>query len=64
VLEALRGVRHYKIQFWDAQIWAAARLNQIPTLFSQDFNPGAVLEGVEFVNPYSGTFRLQDWITD
>jgi len=29
VLEAVRGVRDHQFNFWDAQIWAAARLNQI-----------------------------------
>jgi len=26
VLEAVRGVCHYQLSFWDAQLWAAARL--------------------------------------
>jgi predicted nucleic acid-binding protein len=30
VLEAARGVREHRFSFWDAQIWAAAKLNQIP----------------------------------
>lgn len=28
VLESARGVRDHQFNFWDAQIWAAARLNQ------------------------------------
>jgi len=32
VLEAARGVREHQFNFWDAQIWAAARLNQIPVV--------------------------------
>jgi len=37
---------------WDAQIWAAARLNQIPVVVSEDFNSGSMTEGVRFVNPF------------
>lgn len=62
VLEAARGVRDHQLNFWDAQIWAAARLNQLPVVFSEDFNIGATLEGVRFVNPFAATFQLADWM--
>jgi predicted nucleic acid-binding protein len=62
VLEAMRGVTQHRLPFWDAQIWGAARLNQIPTVFSDDFSPGTVLEGVRFVNPLASGFQLQDWL--
>jgi predicted nucleic acid-binding protein len=42
--------------------WAAARLNQIPVIFSEDFRAGAVFEGVRYVNPFAQGFQLQDWI--
>jgi predicted nucleic acid-binding protein len=61
VLEAARGVREHQFSFWDAQIWAAARLNQIPVVFSEDFNVGAVTEGVHFVNPFAEDFQVEDW---
>lgn len=51
VLEAARGVRDYQFSFWDAQIWATAKLNQIPVVYSEDFNVGATIEGINFVNP-------------
>lgn len=51
VLEAARGVRDYQFSLWDAQIWATARLNQISLVYSEDFNVGAVIEGVRFANP-------------
>lgn len=62
VLEAARGVRDYQLAYYDAQIWATARLNQIPILFSEDFNAGAILESVQFVNPFLSSFRLADWV--
>jgi predicted nucleic acid-binding protein len=61
VLEAVRGVREYQFSFWDAQIWAAARLSQVSVVLSEDFNAGATIEGVRFVDPFAGDFRLQDW---
>lgn len=61
VLEAARGVRDHKLAYYDAQIWATARLNQIPIVFSEDFNSDAVLEGVRFVNPFSVDFVLEAW---
>jgi predicted nucleic acid-binding protein len=61
VLEAARGVRDYRFNFWDAQIWASAHLNQIPVVFSEDFSTGTVIEGVHFVNPFSTDFKLTDW---
>ncbi|HEY64795.1 MAG TPA: PIN domain-containing protein [Caldilineae bacterium] len=62
VLEAARGVRDHQFNFWDAQIWATARLNQIPIIFSEDFNVGQVTEGVRCVNPFAEDFRLEDWV--
>ena len=61
VLEAARGVRDYQFSFWDAQLWAVARLNNIPVVFSEDFNAGSVIEGVRFVNPFADDFRAEDW---
>jgi len=61
VLEAIRGVRTYQMAYWDAQIWASARLNQIPIVLSEDFNVGAIIEGVRFVNPFAEDFDLDAW---
>ena len=61
VLEAARGSRDHGLAYYDAQIWAAARLNQVTIVFSEDFSSGQTLEGVRFVNPFAPKFRLQDW---
>lgn len=61
VLEAARGCRDHGLSYYDAQIWATARLNQVPVVFSEDFTDGQVLDGVRFVNPFSRQFRLEDW---
>lgn len=62
VLEAARGARDHGLPYYDAQIWASARLNQVTIIFSEDFSDGQVLEGVRFTNPFSADFRLEDWV--
>lgn len=63
VLEAIRGVLQHQFQFWDALIWAAARLNQVQTVFSEDIADGSTVEGVRFINPFSPQFQLQEWVS-
>jgi predicted nucleic acid-binding protein len=58
VLEALRGVREHLLSYYDAQIWAVARLGQVGVVLSEDFNPGAVLDGISFANPLDPAFDL------
>jgi predicted nucleic acid-binding protein len=55
VLEAARGLRDYQFSFWDAQLWAVARLHNVPVVFSE------VVEGVRFVNPFADDFRAEEW---
>ena len=61
VLEAGRGVRDHQLAYYDAQIWAAAKLNQIPVVFSEDFSAGQSLEGIRFVNPFAPDFVIENW---
>ncbi len=61
VLEALRGAKDHQLSYFDAQMWATARLNQIPVLLSEDFRSGTVLEGVQFVNPFASGFSIEQW---
>lgn len=56
VVEAARGVHDHKLSYWDAQIWATAKLNQIPTVLSEDFNDGRQIESVRFLNPFAPAF--------
>src|ERR687886_1007096 len=58
VLEALRGVKEHLLSYYDAQIWACARLGQVGVILSEDFNPGSVLDGVSFTNPLDPAFKL------
>ena len=58
VVEAARGVRDHRMSYWDAQLWATARLNQVDVVLSEDFQDGRVLDGVRFVNPFVASFDL------
>jgi predicted nucleic acid-binding protein len=58
VLEAIRAVRERKLSYYDAQVWAVAKLGQIPVLLSEDFDSGSVLEGVTFVDPFALEFDV------
>ena len=62
VLEAGRGVRDHQFSYYDAQIWATARLNQVPIIFSEEFDVESVIEGVRFVDPFSPGFTIETWI--
>ena len=61
ILEATRGVRDHQLSYYDAQVWASARLNQIPVVFSEDFQNGTMLEGVRFINPFADEFAIEEW---
>jgi len=51
VLDAVRAVNRYKLSYWDAQIWAVARSNNIPSIFTEDGPVGRTIEGVTYINP-------------
>jgi predicted nucleic acid-binding protein len=52
IVEAVRGVEKHGFSFWDAQVWATARIYSIPVVFSEDFNSGAIIEDILFENPF------------
>jgi predicted nucleic acid-binding protein len=62
ILEACRGVRDHQLSYYDSQIWAIARLNQVSVVFTEDFQHGQTLEGVQFINPFNSEFILSDWL--
>ena len=59
VLEAVRGVRDHQFPYYDAQIWAVAKLNQVPVVLSEDFASGSTVEGVTFVDPFADGFEVE-----
>lgn len=58
VASAVAGVIKYELHYYDAQIWATAKLNGIDTVLSEDFTDGSEIEGVRFVDPFSARFDL------
>jgi predicted nucleic acid-binding protein len=62
VIEAIHGMRDYSLAYYDAQIWACAKLHETPLIFSEDFQDGQMLEGVRFVNPFAENFELEKWV--
>lgn len=58
VLEGCRGSIEHGLPFWDALIWATAKLNQVPYLLTEDAEHGRFLEGVRFLNPFDPSFDL------
>jgi predicted nucleic acid-binding protein len=62
VAEAVRGQRRYGFHYYDAQIWAAARLAAIDVVFSEDFADGSQIEGVRFANPFADDFDMDAFL--
>ncbi len=60
VLEGCRGAAQHGLSLWDALIWAAAKLNQVPYLLTEDASHGRFLEGVRFLNPFDSAFDLAE----
>ncbi len=38
---------------WETLIWAAAKENGIPLIYTEDFQHGRDVEGVRIVNPFA-----------
>jgi predicted nucleic acid-binding protein len=59
VLEAARGVRDHQLSYWDAQIWATARLRGARLVLSEDFTNGVTIEGISFRDPFQAGFSVE-----
>jgi predicted nucleic acid-binding protein len=64
VSEAIRGVRRHGLSFYDAQIWAAAKGAGAHVVLSEDFDAGAELEGVRFIDPVADGFDLEAFVAE
>lgn len=58
VHEACRATDQYQMSFWDALIWAVAKLNQVPIILTEDGQHGRVIEAVRYANPFHPDFDL------
>ena len=52
-LLAVDAVSRHGLSFWDALIWAVAKAADIPTIYSEDFQHGRQIEGVQFIDPFA-----------
>jgi predicted nucleic acid-binding protein len=59
VIDAVRGTIEHGMSFYDAQLWATARLAGIEVVLTEDFTDGRVVDGVRFVDPFLPTFDLR-----
>ncbi len=58
VLEAVRAAQRHQLAFWDALIWATAKLNAVATVLTEDLPGARLIEGVRFDNPLDSAFDL------
>jgi predicted nucleic acid-binding protein len=58
VIEAIRAVRQYQFQYWDALIWATAKLHGVPNVLTEDLPSRRLVEGVRFEDPFESSFDL------
>jgi predicted nucleic acid-binding protein len=56
--EACRGAIRHALSLWDALIWAAAKLAQVPIVLTEDAPHGRVIEGVQYQDPFDARFRI------
>lgn len=52
VREAVRGMHAYQLSYWDAQLWAVARLNQVSVILTEDLPSQSFIEGITYKNPF------------
>jgi len=62
-LEGMRAGEQYSMSFWDSLIWAVAKEGGIPYLMTEDFDDGAAVEGVRFVNPFKVSFDIESLLS-
>ena len=53
LVNAMEAVEEHRLSFWDAMIWAVARLAGCSAVLSQDMQDGQRLGGIEFLDPFS-----------
>jgi predicted nucleic acid-binding protein len=61
VLRAADIAAKSQLNYWDAQIVAAASVSDVKTLLSEDMQHGAVIRGVRILNPFRDDFQM-DWL--
>ncbi len=52
ILNATDVMEDHMLSFWDALIWSAAKYSGATRIYTEDFQHGAVINGIEFINPF------------
>jgi predicted nucleic acid-binding protein len=52
ILDAIDVMENYALSFWDALIWSAAKHSGATRIYTEDFQHGIVIDGVEFIDPF------------
>ncbi len=52
LLAALEAKEKYQFHFWDAMIFAAAKEAGAQIVYTEDFQHGREIEGMQFINPF------------
>ena len=52
LLDAIQANEDHHVPIWDALLWATARRTSCKIIFSEDFQDGRELGGVQFINPF------------
>lgn len=60
VSQAIRATARYRMHYYDAQIWAAARLGGIRLVLTEDRQCADEIEGVRFLDPFTPGVTLDD----
>jgi len=64
ILDAARAAREHQMHYWDAQIWATAKLYEIPTILTEDLPGKERIEMIQYINPLLPEFDLASLIED
>jgi predicted nucleic acid-binding protein len=46
------------MSIWDALIWAAAKVNEVPYILTEDTEHGRVIDGVTYLDPFHREFDV------
>lgn len=61
--EALRACDTYGLDFFDAQIWASARVSGCDVILTEDTH-GDSIEGIAYVNPFAEGFDVDAFLEE
>jgi len=59
LLKAIKGIKRYKLAFWDAMLWSTIKEAGVEVLLSEDFNHHQEIAGVRIINPFRDDSLLE-----